>query len=97
MKARVPASGLSAQDPHAFAVGVGERVRHLRQGRGWTQVQLAEAASLSPNFIARLERGELGASFFVASQLAAALEVDVNQLLASTAPTARTTRRRLAG
>jgi predicted transcriptional regulator len=55
-----------ATDPKAFAAVVGEAVRRHRQGLGWTQVQLAEAAQLSPNYVARLERGELGAALFVA-------------------------------
>jgi transcriptional regulator with XRE-family HTH domain len=58
-------------------------------------VQLAEAAGLSPNYIARLERGELGPSFYVASQLSEALRVSVNELLSNRVPPARTTRRRL--
>ena len=87
----------AAEDPHSFAVAVGERVRHARQARGWTQVQLAEAAGLSPNYVARLERGELGPSFFVANQLCDSLQIDVNELLHGAVPPARTTRRRLIG
>jgi transcriptional regulator with XRE-family HTH domain len=50
-------------------------------------VELAEAAGLSPNYIARLERGELGPSFFVAQQIAQALEISLETL---TQPPART-------
>jgi transcriptional regulator with XRE-family HTH domain len=63
---------------------------------GWTQAQLAMAAGFSANYIARLERGELGPSFFVASRLCAALGIDVSALLEA-APSARTTRRQAAG
>jgi transcriptional regulator with XRE-family HTH domain len=59
---------------------VGEVIRSTRQDRAWTQVELAEAAGLSPNYIARLERGELGASLFVAQQIAEALEVSLESL-----------------
>ncbi|MGH7271883.1 MAG: helix-turn-helix domain-containing protein [Polyangiaceae bacterium] len=81
-------------DPKAFAVIVGESVRRNRQARGWTQVELAETAGLSPNYIARLERGEMGPSFFVAHHLGHTLGIDVSALL--TTPQ-RTTRRRMAG
>lgn len=93
------ASRAATDNPHAFAVAVGEGVRRARQARGWTQVQLAEAAGLSPNYVARLERGELGPSFFVAHQLCDSLQIDVNDLLGRDAaiPPARTTRRRLIG
>src|SRR5580658_6372096 len=84
----------AADDPHTFAVAVGEGVRRARQANGWTQVELAEAAGLSPNYVARLERGELGASLFVAYQLSRTLGISVRDLV--DAPL-RTTRRRMAG
>src|SRR5580693_7759074 len=86
--------GHSTDDPRAFAASVGEGVRRARQARGWTQVQLAEAAGLSPNYVARLERGELGASLFVAYQLSRTLGISVRDLVE---PQLRTTRRRIAG
>jgi transcriptional regulator with XRE-family HTH domain len=46
-------------------------------------VQLAEAAGLSANYIARLERGELGPSLFVAYQLAASLGIAIGALFAT--------------
>jgi transcriptional regulator with XRE-family HTH domain len=87
----------ATEDPHAFAVGVGENIRRARQANGWTQVELGEAAGLSPNYVARLERGELGPSFYVANQLCETLEIDVNELLRGAVSPARTTRRRLIG
>jgi transcriptional regulator with XRE-family HTH domain len=70
-------------DPNAFASVVGASVRRERQKRDWTQAQLAEAADLSTNFVARLERGELGISLFVAYQLAGAFEIDIEALVAT--------------
>jgi transcriptional regulator with XRE-family HTH domain len=72
-------------------------VRRARQSHGWTQAQLAEYAGFSANYIARLERGELGASLFVAHQLCDALGTDLTALLHSATPPVRTTRRRVAG
>ena len=64
-----------------FAVSVGDALRKARLARTWTQAQLAEAAHLSANYVARLERGELGPSFFVANRLADALGIEVAALL----------------
>lgn len=83
-------------DPKAFAAIVGEAVRRARQGHGWTQAQLAAAAGFSANYIARLERGELGPSLFVANQLCSTLGIPVATLTHTVAP-AKTTRRRIAG
>lgn len=86
-------------DPEEFAALVGERIRLARQERGWTQVELAEAAGLSSNYVARLERGELGPSLFVACKLAEAFGLNVDALVGPgeqqsgkrrRAPTART-------
>jgi ribosome-binding protein aMBF1 (putative translation factor) len=86
-----------SEDPKAFAAVVGEAVRRARQSRGWTQAQLAQTAGFSPNYIARLERGELGPSLFVASQLCDALGIDVSSLVHPAGASPRTTRRRVAG
>jgi transcriptional regulator with XRE-family HTH domain len=83
-----------ANDPKLFAGVVGESVRRHRQSIGWTQVQLAQAAGLSPNYVARLERGELGPSLFVAYLLARTLGIAVGDLFETTV---QTTRRRVAG
>ena len=45
---------------HVFNNVVGDGIRKARQEHGWTQAFLADQAGLSPNYIARLERGEMG-------------------------------------
>lgn len=65
----------------AFYRTVGERLKARRTATGWTQATLAERAQLSPNFIARLERGELGMSLLTATRLCTALAVRVDVLL----------------
>jgi transcriptional regulator with XRE-family HTH domain len=84
-------------DPKVFASGVGEAVRNARQAQGWTQAELAERAGLSANYVARLERGELGASLFVAHRLCDALGIDVSDLLQRSEAPVRTGRRRIGG
>lgn len=71
-----------AQDEHqAFNATVGEGIRRARQEHGWTQAFLADQARLSPNYIARLERGELGPSLFVANRICEALAIPIEDLV----------------
>lgn len=82
------------QDEHrSFNVTVGEAIRRSRQEHGWTQAFLAEQAGLSPNYIARLERGELGPSLFVANRICGALAIELEVLVTpgTGAPPARKT------
>jgi ribosome-binding protein aMBF1 (putative translation factor) len=97
------ASSSDGTDEHrSFNVTVGEAIRRSRQEHGWTQAFLAEQAGLSPNYIARLERGELGPSLFVANRICGALAIDLEVLVTpgagGAARTKTTTKRRaLAG
>lgn len=86
----------NAPDPHAFNAVVGESIRRARQEHGWTQAALAERAGLSPNYIARLERGELGASLFVAAKICEALSITIDSLM-GTSDIMRSGKRRVAG
>lgn len=71
-----------AQTEHqAFNAVVGAGIRRVRQEQGFTQAFLADRAGLSPNYVARLERGELGPSLFVASRICDALGVPLEVLL----------------
>jgi len=90
-----PSAPPPAIDPEEFTATVGESIRAARQERGWTQVELAQASGLSPNYVARLERGELGPSLFVAHQICEALEMDLDALLNPASRERRTGRRRL--
>ena len=83
-------------DPNEFAITVGESIRSARQEQGWTQASLAERAELSVNYVARLERGELGPSLFVASRLASALGMPLEALVSGKSTTRATGKRRIA-
>lgn len=37
---------------------MGIRIKSMRQARGWTQVQLAEAAGVTQQAVSKIERGE---------------------------------------
>lgn len=79
---------------------VGEAIRRGRQEHGWTQAFLAEQAGLSPNYIARLERGELGPSLFVANRICDALGMELDALVTppgGAAGTRKTAKRKAIG
>jgi ribosome-binding protein aMBF1 (putative translation factor) len=90
-------AGWASEDSDGFASSVGERIRVARQHKGWTQVELADASGLSSNYVARLERGELGASLFVAMRIAEALGITLDGLAQSQSTSAKTTTKRRAG
>lgn len=83
-----------ADEHRSFNVTVGEAIRRARQEHGWTQAFLAEQAGLSPNYIARLERGELGPSLFVANRICEALSIDLDALVAPSGVGTRRTGKR---
>lgn len=58
-----------------------ERVRQLREAKGWTQQQLADKASMSDRTIQRIEKGD-GARRDYVGAVAAALDVPVEEFLA---------------
>lgn len=58
----------------------GNRVRALRQKRGMTQEQFAEATDLSVNFISFVERGIKSPSLANIGRIAKALNVPVMEL-----------------
>src|SRR5260221_14267699 len=64
----------------SLATVFGRRVRALREGRGWTQEQLAKTAGLGPKHVGVIERGEKTSSFEAVEKLAKALDVEYYEL-----------------
>src|SRR5690242_13394538 len=62
----------------------GDRVKRLREVRGWTQNELAEHADLAPAALSRILTGERDPNMGHLIQLAAALEVSLTELVAGT-------------
>lgn len=60
---------------------LGRRIRELREGRGWSQERLAEAADLHENYISRLETGRQEPGVLVLLRLCLAFEITPAQLL----------------
>lgn len=79
---RAPAPTDPDELARAFTEQVGEAIRMARRARAWTQAELATRAGLSSNYVARLERGELGASLWVAHRLANALGTTIDAMTA---------------
>jgi transcriptional regulator with XRE-family HTH domain len=60
----------------------GEGIRRLRTERGWTQEDLADAASLTSTYVGQVERGDKVPSLTVVLKLARGLRVSPAELLA---------------
>ena len=60
---------------------LGAQVRHYREKRGFTQMQLAERADLTGTYIGYVERGEKTMSMESFVRIANALDVTPNELL----------------
>lgn len=84
-KVDVPVDRETAQEE--FIAQVGDAIRRERLAHSWTQAQLAERAQLSANHVARLERGEVGATFYVMHRICRALGVEISVLAPPSAPT----------
>ncbi|KAB8050498.1 helix-turn-helix domain-containing protein [Janthinobacterium rivuli] len=64
----------------------GLAVRQLREGRGWSQERLAEAADLNRSFIGEIERGAATPSLLTVEKLASALGIGLAGLMARCEP-----------
>ena len=60
---------------------LGNRIRKLRQDRGWRQLDLAEQAGLNENYISDLELGRKEACLNTLSTLSQAFEIKLAELL----------------
>ena len=83
-------------DPHttALAAAIGARVKHERQGRGWTLDRLAEAAGVSRRMVVNVEQGAANPSVGTLLRISAALGVGLPSLVEAPSPRpVRVTRR----
>lgn len=64
-----------AYDAARLAFELGDTVRGLRERRGWTQLQLADAAAMTQPAVARFEAGGTVPTIPVLERLANALDV----------------------
>jgi transcriptional regulator with XRE-family HTH domain len=67
--------------PHDHARALAQRVRALREARGWTRERLAKEAGIAAGTLARLEsEGAIQPGFFTVGAVAEALEVSLDGL-----------------
>jgi transcriptional regulator with XRE-family HTH domain len=67
---------------------LGQRLRHLRRVRGYTQERLAERTDISPKYLSSIERGGENPTLDLLGRLAQGLEVELYELF-QFAPDAR--------
>lgn len=65
----------------ALLLGFGTAVRQLREGRGWSQEQLAEQAGLNRSYVGEIERGEVALSLATVAKLAQAFDLAPSALV----------------
>lgn len=64
-----------------ICVRVGNRIRELRQAKGWSQQMLADHAQIERAHLARLEEGKREAGLRILEKIASALDVGVEDLV----------------
>lgn len=62
-------------------IGVGERVRKVRECLGWSQENLADLSGCHRNYIGRVERGEFNIGLANAYRLSTVLGVTIDYLI----------------
>jgi transcriptional regulator with XRE-family HTH domain len=67
----------------AFARQFGAKIKLTRTERGMTQAELATAAEVGPNYVPRIERGEMTPSVDAAFRLSRALGLTLDDLCSS--------------
>jgi transcriptional regulator with XRE-family HTH domain len=60
---------------------IGKRIRRLREDKGWSQEQLAIEADVDNSHLSKLERGEGNPTVKLVYRIAAALDVEVSDVL----------------
>lgn len=78
MQGKKGAAGKAAQEAQ---LQLGERVRRLREARGWSQEGFAHEGGLGRSFAGAIERGEKDIRLSTLLKLARALGVSLSQLL----------------
>ncbi len=56
-------------------------VRRLRQGKGWTQEELADRVGLSARYVGQIERSQASMTVTVLGRIAEAFKVEAGELV----------------
>ncbi|MGY3667312.1 helix-turn-helix domain-containing protein [Marinovum sp. KMM 9989] len=65
---------------HTEPLDLGERVRELRKGHGWTLEQAAQKAGLARSTLSKIENGQMSPTYDALKKLALGLDISVPQL-----------------
>lgn len=65
---------------------IGNRIRQLRNRKGFSQEKLAELSNLNTSYIGQIERGEKNPSVDTVYSIANALDIDISQLFKNISP-----------
>lgn len=68
------------REQHTLA-RVGERIRVLRERKGWSQERLAAASDVHVTYLSGVERGRRNPTLLVLVRLARGLDVQITSLL----------------
>lgn len=68
------------QDPVKIRKNLGERIRHLRGRKGWSQEDFAYRAGLGRSFTGAIERGEKDVRIRTLCKIANVLHIDLSDL-----------------
>jgi transcriptional regulator with XRE-family HTH domain len=58
----------------------GERIRALRQARGWTQVEMADFLAMDRSYLSEIETGKKDPSLTMVKTLATGLKTTISKL-----------------
>ncbi|MGA9128074.1 MAG: helix-turn-helix transcriptional regulator [Terracidiphilus sp.] len=58
----------------------GERIRALRQARGWTQVEMADFLAMDRSYLSEIETGKKDPSLTMLKTLATGLKTTISKL-----------------
>lgn len=61
-------------------INFGERLRHLRKRRGWTQAEMADILGLDRSYLADVERGKRNICLLNLKVIADGLKISISQL-----------------
>jgi transcriptional regulator with XRE-family HTH domain len=66
---------------HALLVGLGKRIRHLREKKGLTQTELAAYLDMNRGHLSDIERGKREAGIITLQVIARGLDTSMSNLL----------------
>jgi len=64
-----------------ISIRLGKKIRALRRGRGWRQIDLAAHAELSKTHVCELELGKREIGLLTLERVAYALDVKISELM----------------